>query len=72
MTHTIAVITGGESTERVISLRSAENIARIIGIHYPVKTFIFPEAMNVFIREKEKIDLAVPVMHGKGGEDGEI
>lgn len=72
MTHTIAVITGGESAERVISLRSAENIARIIGIHYPVKTFIFPEAMDVFIREKETIDLAVPVMHGKGGEDGEI
>lgn len=67
----IAVITGGKSGEREISLRSAENIANIVAKRYPVKTFIFPEDLGVFMKEKDNIALAIPVIHGRGGEDGE-
>lgn len=68
----IAIITGGQSGERKISLRSAENIANIVAKRYPVKTFVFPEESEAFIKEKENIVLVIPVIHGKGGEDGEV
>ncbi|MEN9647725.1 MAG: hypothetical protein RLY57_529 [Candidatus Parcubacteria bacterium] len=67
----IAVITGGETGEREVSIRSAKNIAEVIDFG-KVKTFIFPEERNHFISEASQFDVVIPVIHGKGGEDGSL
>lgn len=67
----IAIITGGETGEREVSIRSAENIAAVIDFG-KVKTFVFPEERSDFITEASQFDVVIPVIHGKGGEDGSV
>lgn len=67
----IAVITGGETGERDVSLRSAHNISHIIDFA-EVETYIFLEGREKFISNSKNIDLVIPVIHGKGGEDGSL
>lgn len=65
----IAIITGGESGEREVSINSAKNIASLIGFA-ETKTFVFPEDTTNFIDQRSNFDLALPIVHGAGGEDG--
>ena len=67
----IAIVTGGESGERKISIRSAENVAKHIDFAETNK-FIFPEAKQEFLSAVKEFDLVVPMIHGVGGEDGEL
>jgi D-alanine-D-alanine ligase len=67
----IAIITGGNSAERDVSIASAKNIAELVDFA-TVETFIFPEDENKFTKTYKIFDLAIPVIHGKGGEDGSI
>lgn len=66
----IAVLMGGLSSEREISLRSGENVLRSLQklglspIRLDVKETIAADI------QKEKIDLAFLALHGKYGEDG--
>lgn len=67
----IAIITGGESGERDISIRSAENVKLVIDFA-ETETFIFPEDRDKFLAAHNGFDIAIPVIHGAGGEDGTL
>ena len=67
----IAIITGGESGERDVSIVSAGNVALSIPFAEH-ETFVFPEEKDKFLAKASEFDLVIPVIHGKGGEDGEV
>lgn len=67
----IAIITGGETGERDISISSAKNVASAIEFAEQ-ETFIFPEDQARFIERASNVDLVIPMIHGKGAEDGAV
>jgi D-alanine-D-alanine ligase len=67
----IAVITGGETAERDISIASAKNIKSSISFAES-KLFVFPEDKEIFLKEKYLFTIVIPVIHGIGGEDGKL
>lgn len=72
MSYTIALLTGGASTERQIALASAESVRRALESRAKVEVFDFPKDMEQFIARRNDFDCAIPVFHGRGGEDGTI
>jgi len=69
----IAIITGGTSTEREISLTSSRNVSAVLtGLWYQVAVFDFPAQRDDFLRDYAQYDLIFPCIHGVGGEDGQI
>ena len=68
----IAIITGGIGFEHEVSIKSAENIARLVGNFSDIKIFNFPEDWSLFLENKKLYNLVIPVIHGQGGEDGKI
>ncbi|MCD4760594.1 D-alanine--D-alanine ligase [bacterium] len=68
----VAVLTGGNSSERDIALISSKNITQVLEKNHSVKVFDFPAEIDKFLGEYKKYAVAVPVFHGKGGEDGVI
>jgi len=67
----IAIITGGETGEREVSIRSAHNVRNLIDFA-ETTLFTFPADAAQFIASAQKFDLAIPMIHGLGGEDGSI
>ena len=67
----IAIITGGDNSEREISLQSAINIQKILSIPDEY-VFDLPLEKEKLTHYKDLIDICIPIIHGKGGEDGEI
>jgi D-alanine-D-alanine ligase len=67
----IAIITGGETGEREISIKSAQNVSNLIDFA-ETETFIFPEEKEVFLNCAKNFDIAIPMIHGAGGEDGTL
>ncbi len=69
----IAVLMGGTSGERAVSLRSGRNVLRALRSHGLDAVEIDP-ADPEFVRSliDGKIDLAFIALHGRGGEDGAI
>lgn len=67
----IAIITGGETGEREVSIQSAHNVQNLIDFA-ETTLFTFPEDTNLFIQSAQEFDLAIPMIHGIGGEDGSI
>lgn len=67
----IAIITGGETGEREISIKSSKNIENSIKFT-DTAIFIFPEDKDKFLSSYKNFDLVIPVIHGIGGEDGSI
>lgn len=65
----IAIITGGESAERDISIKSAENVRKNI-VFADTELFTFPEEREKFIAWHKDFDIVIPMIHGAGGEDG--
>ena len=68
----LAILTGGTSSEHDIALQSAAEIKHALAARYPVSVFIFPEQQADFLTQRENFDVALPVFHGRGGEDGTI
>ncbi len=68
----IAIITGGTSSEREIALRSAANVVELLHGEFDVATFDFPTEREAFLAQHKTFDVVIPVLHGKGGEDGVI
>lgn len=68
----IAVLTGGESSEREVALASSENVVLSLRKKYSVDVFDFPADLDKFLAEYHKYRAVVPVFHGPGGEDGLI
>ncbi len=67
----IAIITGGETDEREISIRSANNVRNLIDFA-ETTLFTFPEDTKVFIESVKDFNLVIPMIHGLGGEDGSL
>lgn len=69
----ILIITGGSSSEREISLISAENVQRTLKANgHSVTMFDFQEGYGALGNILETFDVVFPVMHGKEGEDGTL
>ncbi len=68
----IAVLTGGDSSERSVALQSAKNILISLRKRYNVKVFDFPKGIDTFSKEYKNFDIAIPIFHGPGGEDGAV
>ena len=70
----IAVLCGGWSEERLISLRSGESVYKCLKENgYRVSKIDVKTAGEAFNRELySEFDLVFILLHGRGGEDGEI
>jgi len=70
---TVAVLAGGESAEREISLQSGRAVAAALKKKgFNVLFFDPKKDLAKFISQKKKIDVVFPALHGRGGEDGTI
>lgn len=68
----VAILTGGISSERDIALTSAGNVAKFLAGTHDVTIFDFPTEIDAFLSRRAEFDVAIPVFHGKGGEDGTV
>lgn len=70
---TIAVLYGGTSAERPVSLKSGQAIIdNLDRSKFEVLTYDLPQDLDKFLQNYKKIDVAFPVFHGKFGEDGVV
>ncbi len=69
----IAILCGGNSSERDISLRSGRAVAAALETkHYEVTVLDTQEEWEAIKHQMLLCDVAFPVLHGAGGEDGTI
>lgn len=68
----VVVLTGGTSAEREVALRSAQNVRLALETNYQVEVFDLPDDLARFLERRSDFEVAVPVFHGRGGEDGVI
>ncbi len=69
----ILIITGGNSSEREISLTSAINVKRAVETNgHTAELFDFKEGYSALARSLNRADVCFPIMHGKEGEDGTL
>lgn len=72
MTH-VAVLAGGNSSEREVSLRSGAAVAAALqAAGYEVTVFDTTDNLAALRSAATSIDVVFPALHGKGGEDGTI
>jgi len=67
----IAIITGGNGGERDVSISSSKNIQNILNISNDF-VFDYPKDKEKVSKLKDEIDIIIPMIHGEGGEDGEV
>jgi len=69
----IAVIVGGNNSEREVSFRSGSQVAKTLEIlGYEVQTFDVPTDLEKFLLSYREFSFAFVIIHGKDGEDGKI
>jgi D-alanine-D-alanine ligase len=69
----VAVLAGGDSAERKISLESGQAVAEALAKKgFQVMRFDPKKDLVKFIQAKNKIDVVFPALHGRGGEDGTL
>ncbi len=69
----IALLTGGISAERPISLKSGQGLASFIAeAGYTYDVFDIPTEIDAFLTNYQKYDIIFPYIHGRYGEDGII
>ncbi|MFH0819196.1 MAG: D-alanine--D-alanine ligase [Patescibacteria group bacterium] len=71
----VAVLLGGVSSERNISLISGAKVVENIPVNkYDVTKYDLKDQLTEFINDvtNKKIDVVFPVLHGKFGEDGTV
>ena len=68
----VALLTGGETAEREVALRSAQNVRTALERRFTIQTFVLPKQIDLFLAARDEFDVVVPVFHGRGGEDGTI
>ena len=67
----VAVVAGGWSSEREVSLSSGRTVVDHLPRDKYVVIFYDPlTELDTLIRDKGRIDVAFPVLHGRFGEDG--
>lgn len=70
---TIAVLRGGISAEREVSLNSGRQVIKALK-NLGYKYFVYDPKTDLskLIKDKNKIDVVLPILHGPFGEDGTI
>ncbi|MBU0649449.1 D-alanine--D-alanine ligase [Patescibacteria group bacterium] len=71
----VAVILGGTSSEREVSLNTGENVIKNLAKHkYDVSKYDPKDDLNRLLSDAQdkKFDIAFIALHGRGGEDGTI
>src|SRR6185436_13901025 len=68
----VAVISGGQSAEREISLQSGESVSRALkSLGHTIREFD-PAIVDIASCDWNPIDVAFIALHGKFGEDGQV
>lgn len=68
----VLVIGGGISNERDVSLRSAKAVFEAIGDHHEKEFYDWDGGESWLKANLAKYDVVLPILHGEGGEDGQI
>ncbi len=69
----VAVLMGGTSSERDISLISANEVIKYLDRNkYNILKYDTAKDIDRIVKDRKKIDVVLPILHGPGGEDGEI
>jgi len=69
----VALIAGGKSSEREVSLKSSEQVYQALDQEkYDVRRYDPLNDLERLVREAPELDVALIIMHGRGGEDGTI
>lgn len=69
----LALLYGGTSTERPISLMSAQSVlAHLDRKKYKIHKYDTATDIPRLVRQAKKLDVALIALHGRGGEDGSI
>ena len=70
---TVALLMGGTSSEREVSLKSGKAVGAVIDLKkYKVRVYDPQKDLAKLVDEARKIDVALIMLHGRGGEDGQI
>ncbi len=67
----IAIVTGGIGSEREVSLSSSKNVQQLLSIPDEL-VFDYPNHLDKLVNHAANIDVCIPIIHGEGGEDGEL
>lgn len=68
----ILVIGGGISGERDVSLRSAQSVFDAISENHTKEFYDWDGSTNWLEQNLKNFDVVLPILHGEGGEDGQI
>ena len=69
----VAVLAGGWSGEREVSLKSGKAVyAALNRERYDVTIYDLRDNLEILIKKRADIDLAFILLHGKFGEDGRV
>lgn len=69
----IAILAGGWSSEREVSLKSGSAVFNALDRNkYDVTMYDPRDDLDALFHEREKIDMAIILLHGQYGEDGRI
>jgi D-alanine-D-alanine ligase len=70
---TVAVISGGSSSEREVSLRSGRAcLDHLDPARYQARPYDPATDLERLVREAGELDAAIVMLHGRGGEDGTV
>src|SRR4030042_2070417 len=69
----MALIAGGKSSEREVSLKSGEQVYQALNKDkYDIRRYDPLNDLERLAREAPELDVALIIMHGRGGEDGTL
>ncbi len=69
----VALIAGGKSAERDVSLKSADQVYQTLNQDkYDIRRYDPLCDLERLVREAKELDVALIIMHGRGGEDGTV
>jgi D-alanine-D-alanine ligase len=69
----LALIAGGKSAERDVSLKSGEQVYQALNKDkYDVRRYDPRDDLERLVRDAPDLDVALVIMHGRGGEDGTL
>jgi D-alanine--D-alanine ligase len=69
----ILVLEGGDSSEREVSLRSAQSVASaLINLGHKVTQYDTADGFGGIKDHISDVDIVFPILHGIGGEDGSV
>jgi D-alanine-D-alanine ligase len=69
----LALIAGGKSSEREVSLKSGNQVYQALNQDkYDIRRYDPLTDLGSLVREAGELDVALIIMHGRGGEDGSM